>query len=66
MIRQGTMAKKTAQTIKKEFEKTIDPLEMLAIMRKNVRVVHEEAGSRNRKTQGRREVILSAYQIAGA
>ena len=66
MIRQGTMAKKTAQTIKKEFEKTVDPLEMLAILRKNVRVVHEEGDSRRHKTQGAREVILSAYQVAGA
>lgn len=62
MLRQGTMAKKIAQNIKKEFEKTIDPLEMLKILRNNVRAVALEGQERS-KTFQKREVILSGYLI---
>jgi len=65
MIAQGTMAKKVAQTIKKEFEKTLDPLEMLAILRRHVRVVDDAVDRKSREKQARREVILSGYKIAG-
>ncbi|MBC2744855.1 MAG: DEAD/DEAH box helicase family protein [Desulfosarcina sp.] len=65
MIAHGTMAKKVAQTIKREFEKALDPLEMLAILRMHVRVVDDAADRKNRKERVWREVILSGYQIAG-
>ncbi len=61
MIKQGTIAKKVAQTLKKEFEKTIDPLEMLTILRKHIRVVEEHEPGRNKKVN-KREIILSVYQ----
>jgi hypothetical protein len=65
MIAQGLIAKKTAQTIKKAFEKTLDPLELLAILRKNIRLANN-GNNESRKTSGaRREIILSGYQIAG-
>ena len=62
MLNQGTMAKKTAQIIKKEFERTTDPLEILNILRKNIRAVAIEQTSTNKKFQNR-EVILSGYII---
>lgn len=62
MLKQGTMAKKTAQIIKKELEKTLDPLEILNILRKNIRAVAIEQ-SGNKKTFQNREVILSGYII---
>jgi len=64
MIAQGTLAKKPAQAIKKAFEKTLDPLEMVAILRKHVRVVDDGSGTQRRGMRARREVILSAYQVA--
>ncbi|MCI0660867.1 MAG: SNF2-related protein, partial [Acidobacteria bacterium] len=65
MIAQGLMAKKTAQTIKKAFEKTLDPLAMVAILRKHIRTL-EIANEHTSNQQGsRREIILSGYQIAG-
>ena len=62
MLNQGTMAKKTAQIIKKEFEKTTDPILMLNILRKHIRAVAIEQESKNKKFQNR-EVILSGYII---
>jgi superfamily II DNA/RNA helicase/HKD family nuclease len=62
MLNQGTMAKKTAQIIKKEFERTTDPLEILNILRKNIRAIAIEQNSNNKKFQNR-EVILSGYII---
>jgi hypothetical protein len=62
MLNQGTMAKKTAQIIKKEFEKTTDPLEVLNILRKHIRAVAVEKNTDNKKFQNR-EVILSGYII---
>lgn len=60
MINQGTIAKKTALAIKKEFELTIDPLEMFAILRKYIRSMAVEE-SQNRRNSTKREVILSGY-----
>ena len=62
MLNQGTMAKKTAQLIKKEFERTTDPLEILNILRKNIRAIAIEQSGSNKKFQNR-EVILSGYII---
>jgi superfamily II DNA/RNA helicase/HKD family nuclease len=62
MLNQGTMAKKTSQIIKKEFEKTTDPLEILNILRKNIRAIAIEQNKNNKKFQ-LREVILSGYII---
>lgn len=66
MIAQGLMAKKTAQTIKKSFEKTLDPLESLAILRKHIRSVDEGKPQPNRPSGARREIILSGYLLADA
>ena len=62
MLNQGTMAKKTAQIIKKELEKTTDPLEVLNVLRKHIRALAIEQNSNNKKFQNR-EVILSGYII---
>ena len=62
MLEQGTIAKKTSQMIKKEFEKTLDPLEMLHILEKHIRYVAVE-GNKNAKKFQKREVILSGYLI---
>lgn len=62
ILNQGTMAKKIAQIIKKEFERTTDPLEILNILRKNIRAIAIEQNSNNKKFQNR-EVILSGYII---
>lgn len=61
MIKQGTIAKKVAQGLKKEFEKTVDPLEMLTILRKRIRVVEEQDTAKNKRIN-KREIILSVYQ----
>jgi len=61
MIKQGTIAKKVAQSLKKEFEKTVDPLEMLASLRKHIRVVEEQNINKNKRIN-KREIILSVYQ----
>lgn len=60
MLKQGLMAKKVAQRIKKEFEQEIDPLKMLSILRKHVRVLADENRMNNNKAI-KREVILSGY-----
>jgi hypothetical protein len=65
MIAQGTMAKKVAQTIKKELERTLDPLEMITILRKQIRVVDGPARINRKTVVAKKEVILSGYQIAG-
>lgn len=65
MIAQGLMAKKTAQTIKKAFEKTLDPLEMVGILRKHIRTLAITERPSSQQLGMRREIILSAYQIAG-
>jgi hypothetical protein len=63
MIAQGTMAKKIAQTIKKELERTLDPLEMIIILRKHVRVVDGPERVTRNVSATKREVILSGYQV---
>jgi superfamily II DNA or RNA helicase/HKD family nuclease len=65
MIAQGMMAKKIAQIIKKAFEKTLDPLDMLAILHKHIRLVDEGNGQSSQPARVRREIILSGYQIGG-
>lgn len=65
MIARGTMAKKVVQTIKKVFEKTLDPLEMITILRKHIRTVDDASDHRPARSGARREIILSGYQIAG-
>lgn len=60
MLLQGTIAKKTAQLIKNELEKTTDPLQVLHILEKNIRFVAIE-GAKNAKKFQKREVILSGY-----
>ena len=62
MLTQGTIAKKTAQLIKNELEKTTDPLQMLHILEKHIRFVAIE-GAQNAKKFQKREVILSGYLI---
>lgn len=63
MLTMGTIAKKTAQLIKKEMEKTTDPLQILRILEKHIRIVATEAAQNAGKFQ-RREVILSGYLIS--
>jgi hypothetical protein len=60
MLSQGTMVKKTAQKIKKDFEKTTDPLQMLYILEKHIRIVAVQSSQDAKKFQ-KREVILSGY-----
>jgi superfamily II DNA/RNA helicase len=62
MLAQGTIAKKTAQLIKIELEKTTDPLHILHILEKYIRIVAAE-GAQNAKSFQKREVILSGYII---
>ncbi|PUV22535.1 helicase-related protein [Sphingobacterium athyrii] len=62
MLTQGTIAKKTAQIIKNELEKTTDPLQILRILEKHIRYVAIE-GIQNAKKFQKREVILSGYLI---
>ena len=60
MIVQGSMAKKTAQSIKKDFELTLDPLQMFAILRKHIRSIAIDNTQQGRNSV-KREVILSGY-----
>ena len=62
MIDQGTIAKKVAQKIRKELEKTLEPLEVLAILRKHIRIV-TVADTRAHTRALKREVILSGYLL---
>ncbi len=63
MIAQGTIAKKVAQKIKKEMERTMEPLEVLHILRKHIRTVLAE--TKASRSALRREVILSGYLLGG-
>jgi len=56
------MAKRTARDIKKELERTIDPLEVINILRKYIRATAIE-NSTAKKAFQKREVILSGYFI---
>ncbi|MBN8701921.1 MAG: helicase [Bacteroidetes bacterium] len=60
MLSQGSLAKKTAQAIKKEFEKVLDPLQMLGILRKHIRTIVAEENQHGGSFT-KREVILSGY-----
>lgn len=62
MLAQGTIAKKTAQLIKSELEKTTDPLHILHILEKYIRFVAIEGIQNTNKFQ-KREIILSGYLI---
>jgi len=62
MLKEGTVAKKTAQNIKKEINRTLDPLVVLAVLRKHIR--HVEAVEPIRGSDKvKREVILSGYLL---
>jgi len=63
MIRQGTLAKKTAVNIKRALEKTLDPLIMLKILRNHIRFVDGSESVSLQPHQHKKEIILSAYQI---
>ncbi len=60
LIQQGLIAKKTAQKIKKEFERESDPIQLLYILKNNIRsvAIQDTAGNKSSIT---REVILNAY-----
>jgi len=64
MIAQGTLAKKVAQNIRKELDKTLDPLEVLAILRRHIRMVEDRQNSGQKAAGIKREVILSGYRIS--
>jgi len=64
MIAQGLMAKKTAQIIKKAFERTLDPLEMVAILRKHIRTLESHRQQSGTGNDAPREIILSGYLVA--
>lgn len=62
MVAQGTIARKTAQSIKREMERTLEPLDVLTILRKHIRsatVTDQQNGHGDVK----REVILSGYLL---
>jgi len=63
MIRQGTLAKKTAMNIKRALEKTLDPLKMLEILRKYIRIIDTQESTGYKQHQHKREIILSVYQV---
>ncbi len=60
MLAQGTIAKKTAQKLKKELELEDEPIKMLGIIRKHIRSVAVEEVHTG-KAAMKREVILSGY-----
>lgn len=59
-LREGKMAKKTAQIVKKELEKVIEPLQVLQVLRKYGRIQLDITNKDHKKFQ-KREVILSGY-----
>ncbi|WP_222982969.1 helicase-related protein [Flagellimonas meishanensis] len=59
-LKEGKMAKKTAQIVKKELEKVIEPLHVLQVLRKYGRIQMGINNQNNNKFQ-KREVILSGY-----
>ncbi|NOT13788.1 MAG: helicase [Methylococcaceae bacterium] len=62
MIAQGSIAKKIAQKIKKELETKLEPLDVLSILRKHIRIV-EAVDTQNHHSTTKKEVILSGYQL---
>lgn len=65
MINQGLLAKKPAQIIKKALEKTLDPLEVVLILRKHIRTLAAGNKPHTPHKSARKEIILSGYQVAG-
>jgi superfamily II DNA or RNA helicase/HKD family nuclease len=65
MIAQGLLAKKTAQTVKTAIEKTLDPLEMVAILRKHIRSLEATDHQTAKQPGAGREIILSGYMVQG-
>lgn len=59
-LAQGKMAKKTAQKVKKELEKVIEPLQTLQVLRKHGRI-NINIENDDKKNYQKREVILSGY-----
>ncbi len=59
-LAQGKMAKKTAQKVKKELEKVIEPLQTLQVLRKYGRI-NINIEKDDKKNYQKREVILSGY-----
>lgn len=64
MIQQGTIAKKVARNLKRSLEKTVEPLEMLTILRKHIRVI-DVTHLEQQTHASRREIILSIHQQEG-
>lgn len=62
MLAHGSIAKKTAQLIKAEIENITDPLQILRILEKHIRLVQIDEKKSTKKYQ-KREVILSGYVI---
>lgn len=62
ILRLGTMAKRTSRDIKNGLERTVNPIEMVNILRKHIRATAIE-NSDTKKTFQKREVILSGYLI---
>ncbi|MEM6737550.1 MAG: SNF2-related protein, partial [Bacteroidota bacterium] len=60
MLAQGTIAKKTAQKLKKELELEDEPIKMLGILRRHIRSIAVEE-SQTKDPRAKREVILSGY-----
>lgn len=63
MLEQGLVAKKISKIIKNLFEKTFDPLELLAILRKYIPHIDDGSNRASKNKKSHREIILSAYQI---
>lgn len=61
MLNQGTLAKKTAQKVKKEIESILDPLKVLAVLRKHIRTLSREQLPGQGPSPQLREIILSQY-----
>lgn len=59
-LTQGKMAKKTAQKVKKELEKVLQPLQALQVLRKYGRI-NVNLEKDDKKNYQKREVILSGY-----
>jgi len=62
MLRYGAIAKKTAKNIKNELEKTVEPLQILTILRKFIHNTKIEE-TQNSQDNQKREVILSGYLV---
>lgn len=59
-LAQGKMAKKTAQIVKKELQKVLEPLQVLHVLKKHGRI-NINIEKDDKKNYQKREVILSGY-----